>query len=38
MAAKVESTVLIARPVEDVFGFVLDVEANMPKWNPVGLP
>ena len=35
MAAKVESTVVIARPVEDVFGFVLDAEANMPKWNSV---
>ncbi|MFQ5948544.1 MAG: SRPBCC family protein, partial [Acidimicrobiia bacterium] len=33
MAAKVESTVVIARPVEEVFGFVLDAEANMPRWN-----
>ena len=31
MAARVESTVVIARPVEDVFGFVLDAETNMPK-------
>ena len=27
-----ENTVLIARPIEDVFAFLSDLE-NVPKWN-----
>ena len=30
--ATFENTVLIARPIEDVFGFLSDLE-NLPKWN-----
>jgi uncharacterized protein YndB with AHSA1/START domain len=30
--ATFENTVLIARPIEDVFGFLSDLE-NVPKWN-----
>jgi uncharacterized protein YndB with AHSA1/START domain len=30
--ATFENTVLIARPIEDVFGFLSDLE-NIPKWN-----
>lgn len=32
--AKIESTVTIARPVEDVFRFVLALEENAPKMDP----
>ena len=32
MGARVESTVTIERPVEDVFAYVLDLEANGPAW------
>jgi len=32
--AKIESTVTIARPVEDVFRFVLALEENAPKIDP----
>lgn len=31
--AKVESSVVINRPVAEVFAFVTDPEANMTKWN-----
>jgi carbon monoxide dehydrogenase subunit G len=30
--ATFENTVMIARPIEDVFGFLSDLE-NIPKWN-----
>jgi uncharacterized protein YndB with AHSA1/START domain len=30
--ATFENTVLIARPIEDVFAFLSDLE-NVPKWN-----
>ena len=30
--ATFEKTVLIARPIEEVFGFLSDLE-NVPKWN-----
>jgi uncharacterized protein YndB with AHSA1/START domain len=32
--AKIESTVTIARPLEDVFGYFLAVEENVPRTNP----
>ena len=34
MAAKVDSAVTIARPVEEVFAYVLDLESNGPAWAP----
>lgn len=34
MGARVESTVLIARPVEDVFAYVLELDQNGPSWAP----
>ena len=34
MGARVESAVTIERPVEDVFAYVLDLEANGPAWCP----
>jgi uncharacterized protein YndB with AHSA1/START domain len=30
--ATFENTVMIARPIEDVFGFLADLE-NIPNWN-----
>jgi uncharacterized membrane protein len=32
LVATFENTVLIARPIEDVFAFLSDLE-NVPKWN-----
>lgn len=34
MGTSVESEVTIARPVEEVFAYVLDLEANGPTWAP----
>lgn len=32
--AKIESSVVIARPLEEVFGFFLDLDKNAPKTDP----
>lgn len=34
MGTKVQSEVTIARPVEDVFAYVMDLEGNGPTWAP----
>ena len=34
MGATVNSSVIIGRPVEDVYSYVLDLESNGPKWAP----
>ena len=34
MGTRVESEVTIARPVEEVFAYVVDLEANGPTWAP----
>ena len=34
MATTVSSVVLVRRPVEDVFAYVLDLEQNGPEWAP----
>lgn len=34
MAATVNSSVVVGRPVEDVFSYVLDLPSNGPEWAP----
>ena len=34
MGARIESTVMIGRPVEEVFAYVLELEQNGPSWAP----
>ena len=34
MGARVNSSVIIGRPVEEVFSYVLDLPSNGPKWAP----